>query len=90
MGAVLLCWPQVLYQGEGMVELLVACQAHHYLEFKLIEGRCALRSYMLSCAVVLLRCCCVHTDCTPCDSQCISNALHPLAASRSNKIQQQP
>jgi hypothetical protein len=32
---------QVLYQGEAMVDLLVACQAHNYLEFKLIEGRWA-------------------------------------------------
>jgi hypothetical protein len=32
---------QVLYQDEAMVGLLVACQAHNYLEFKLIEGRWA-------------------------------------------------
>lgn len=38
-------WPfvhlclQVLYQDEALVQLLVACQAHNYLEFKLVEGR---------------------------------------------------
>ncbi|WIA12964.1 hypothetical protein OEZ85_006578 [Tetradesmus obliquus] len=30
--------PRVLYQDEPLVDLLVACQAHHYLEFKLVEG----------------------------------------------------
>ena len=30
---------QVLYQGEPLVDLLVAARAHHYLEFKLVDGR---------------------------------------------------
>lgn len=41
----LLCVPantrntQVLYQDEPLVQLLVSCQAHNYLEFKLVEGK---------------------------------------------------
>lgn len=35
--AVVLC--QVLYQDEPLVQLLVSCQAHNYLEFKLVEGK---------------------------------------------------
>lgn len=31
--------PQVLYQDEPLVQLLVSCQAHNYLEFKLVEGK---------------------------------------------------
>lgn len=36
-----LCLLQVVYQDESLVQLLVSCQAHNYLEFKLVEGRCA-------------------------------------------------
>jgi hypothetical protein len=28
----------VLYQAEELVELLVGCKAHNYLEFKLVES----------------------------------------------------
>lgn len=56
-GCLVVC-AQVLYQDECMVELLVFCQAHNYLEFKLIEGRWACKLFavcmvgmpMLSCA----------------------------------------
>lgn len=34
-----LAWLQVLYQDEALVQLLVSCQAHNYLEFKLVEGK---------------------------------------------------
>lgn len=34
---------QVLYQGEALVDLLVSAHAHHYLEFKLVDGRCVPR-----------------------------------------------
>jgi hypothetical protein len=30
---------QVLYQDEPLVHLLVSCQAHNYLEFKLVDGK---------------------------------------------------
>lgn len=30
---------QVLYQDESLVHLLVSCQAHNYLEFKLVDGK---------------------------------------------------
>jgi hypothetical protein len=30
---------QVLYQDEPLVHLLVSCNAHNYLEFKLVEGQ---------------------------------------------------
>jgi len=33
---------QVMYQDEPLVQLLVSCQAHNYLEFKLVEGKCVL------------------------------------------------
>lgn len=31
---------QVLYQGEALVDVLVHLHCQHYLEFKLVEGRC--------------------------------------------------
>ncbi len=33
----------MLYQAEELVELLVQCKAHNYIEFKLVESWCALR-----------------------------------------------
>ena len=32
---------QVLYQAEELVQLLVQCKAHNYVEFKLVESWCA-------------------------------------------------
>lgn len=36
--ATLLSPPQLVYQGEALVDLLVRCRGHHYLEFKAVEG----------------------------------------------------
>eukprot|EP00775_Hariotina_reticulata_P011353 gene11353-11502_t len=36
--------PRVMYQDELLVQLLVTSRAHHYLEFKLVEGRADLFS----------------------------------------------
>jgi hypothetical protein len=33
------CAQQVLYQDEPLVQLLVSLKAHHYIEFKLVEGK---------------------------------------------------
>ncbi|PNW77176.1 hypothetical protein CHLRE_10g425550v5 [Chlamydomonas reinhardtii] len=30
--------PKLVYQGEALVDLLVRCRGHHYLEFKAVEG----------------------------------------------------
>lgn len=32
---------QLVYQGEALVDLLVHCRCHHYVEFKAVDGWCA-------------------------------------------------
>ncbi|KAJ9508327.1 hypothetical protein QJQ45_011837 [Haematococcus lacustris] len=39
--------PKVLYQGEELVDLLIATRAHHYLEFKAVEASLILQAGVL-------------------------------------------
>jgi hypothetical protein len=44
-GIILDLAPKLVYQAEPLVDLLVKCRCHHYLEFKAVEGRQGARPF---------------------------------------------